>query len=68
MASEKETPAGAGDKPSKVFTLVSGKEALEAVKTPEGAQALYEDICRALGITPAPADHPAASADGQPER
>lgn len=37
-----------------LMTLIPGKDALEAVKTPEGAQALYEDICRALGITPKP--------------
>jgi hypothetical protein len=51
-----------------VFTLVSGKEALEAVKTPEGARALYEDICRALGITPNPPASPTASTDGSPDR
>jgi hypothetical protein len=44
--------AGEADKPSRVFTLIPGTEVLEAVKTPEGAQALYEDICRALGIAP----------------
>ena len=58
MARKQGMPANAGGRPTKVFTLVSGKEALEAVKTPEGSRALYEDICRALGITPNPPASP----------
>ena len=41
------------DKSGFVFTLVPGTDALEAIKTPEGARALYENIC-APRIAPAP--------------
>lgn len=45
---------GKTDKPDRVFTLIPGKDALEAIKTREGAQALYERMCAALGIEPKP--------------
>lgn len=68
MARKQGMSASAGEEPTKVFTLVSGKEALEAVEKPEGAQALYEDICRALGMTPNPLASPTTSQEGPPDR
>ena len=38
----------------KKLTLIPGKDAVEAVKTPEGKRQLYEDVCKALGIKPKP--------------
>jgi hypothetical protein len=35
---------------------IAGKDALEAIKTPEGTRALYEQVCEALGIAPVPSE------------
>ena len=43
--------AGKKDKPS-TFTLTPGSEALKACETPEGAKALWEQLCETLGIEP----------------
>lgn len=45
-----------------VMTAVPGADALDAIQTDEGAQALYEDICQALGIEPASEDEPQEAA------
>jgi hypothetical protein len=52
-------------KPNKVFTLIPGKEAVEALDDPEKLQAIYEQICEALGIEPEPEEAAAPSDDDE---
>ena len=62
--------AGEKDKPNSAFTLIPGSEALKACEPPEGAKALWEQICATLGIEPKDenaATAPADSAEAQPD-
>jgi hypothetical protein len=44
------------DKHTPSLILIPGKAALEAAETDEGLDALYEEICTALGLEPVDPD------------
>jgi hypothetical protein len=66
--------ADKANKADRVFTLIPGKVAVEACKTPEGARAFFRDIFAALGIEPEDeearetlADSPETESDSNPD-